>query len=173
MRKATASVVIANPWIDQPTGSQLDTKVESIAPVLAQQLTDRLLTGLGGADNIHAFGKASVIGNSGELEHGAAFIHTPFFGNLVREYFDGSSIICFADERAEAGTAITVPLWHKTAASTRDYYQTMTARVADAPRHDEILVIAGASTGPRPLPRIGDRKTDRPVNTQLLSGATS
>jgi hypothetical protein len=173
IRKATATAVVTNPWVNDPTGSELSTEVESIAPVLATRLTDRLLRSLGGAGAIKAFGKAAVIGTSGELEHGAAFIHTPYFGNLVREFLEGTSIICFADERAEAGTSITVPLWHKTEAATRDFYQTMTARVADGPRPDEILVIAGASTGPRPLPRLGDRKTDRPVSSHQLAGVTS
>lgn len=173
IRKATATAVIANPWANRATGSELSAEVEAIAPILARELTDRLLDSLGGAAEIQAFGKAAVIGSSGELEHGAAFIHTPYFGNLVREFLEGSSIICFADERAEAGTSITVPLWHKTEAATRDYYQTMTARIADAPRPDEILVIAGASTGTRPLPRLGDRKTDRPVNSHQLAGVAS
>lgn len=173
IRKATATAVVANPWMNHAAGSELSAEVEAIAPILARELTHRLLDSLGGAAEIKAFGKAAVIGASGELEHGAAFIHTPYFGNLVREFLEGSSIICFADERAEAGTSITVPLWHKTEAATRDYYQTMTARIADGPRPDEILVIAGASTGTRPLPRLGDRKTDRPVSSHQLAGVAS
>jgi hypothetical protein len=55
---------------------------------------------------------------------------------------------------------LVVPLWHKTAAATRSHYQTVSARVPDAPRADEIVVVAAASTGPRPHPRIGDRRTD-------------
>jgi hypothetical protein len=43
-------------------------------------------------------------------------------------------------------------------------------RVADAPHADEICVIAAASTGPRPFPRIGDRTTDIPVTTDILKG---
>lgn len=173
IRKATATAVVANPWVNREVGSELSAEVEAVAPILAKQLTNRLLGALGGAAGIEAFGKAAVIGTAGELEHGAAFIHTPYFGNLVREFLEGTSIICFADERADAGTSITVPLWHKTEAATRDYYQTMTARVADGPRPDEILVIVGASTGTRPLPRLGDRKTDRPVSSQQLAGVAS
>ena len=69
----------------------------------------------------------------GEIEHGGALIHTPYFGNLMREFLDGESIICFADTRAEAGETLVVPLWHKTQAATRSHYQTVTTRVSDAP----------------------------------------
>ena len=122
---------------------------------------------------IEAFGKAAIVGTGGEIEHAGALIHTPFFGNLVREYLDGSSIICFADDRAEAGQPLVVPMWHKTHAATRSHYQTITARVPDGPRPDEIVVVAAASTGPRPHARIGDRKTDPAVTSRTLEGATA
>ena len=86
----------------------------------------------------------------------------------MREFLGGESIICFADTRAEAGETLVVPLWHKTHAATRSHYQTVTARVADAPRADEIVVIAAASTGPRPHPRIGDRLTDPAITSENL-----
>ena len=93
---------------------------------------------------------------------------TKSFGNLVREFLRGESVICFADARAEAGESLTIPLWHKTHASARSHYQTISARVSDGPRADEIVVIADASTGPRPHPRIGDRMTDPVVTTETL-----
>ncbi len=86
-----------------------------IAPVLARLLTDRLIAALGGVDAIEAFGKAAIVGSAGEIEHGGALIHTPYFGNLMREFLGGESIICFADTRADAGESLVVPLWHKTA----------------------------------------------------------
>jgi hypothetical protein len=136
--------------------------------VLARLLTDRLLAALGGVDEIEAFGKAAIVGTAGELEHAGALIHTPYFGNLMREFLGGESIICFADTRADAGESLVVPLWHKTHAATRSHYQTISARVPDAPRADEIVVIAAASTGPRPHPRIGDRLTDPIITSQNL-----
>jgi Amino acid synthesis len=59
-------------------------------------------------------------------------------------------------------------MWHKTQAATRSHYQTITARVSDAPRADELVVIAAASTGPRPHPRIGDRTTDPVITAESL-----
>lgn len=168
--RATVAAVLANPWVGTGPTTDLSPEVAVIAPVLARLLTDRLIEALGGAERIEAFGKAAVVGTAGEIEHAGALIHTPYFGNLMRDFLGGESIICFTDTRAEAGEALVVPMWHKTQAATRSHYQTITARVSDAPRADELVVIAAASTGPRPHPRIGDRTTD-PVITAATLGA--
>ena len=100
-------------------------------------------------------------------------IHTPYFGNLVREFLDGSSVLCFADDRADAGQPLTVPLWHKKHAASRDHYQTTSIRIGDGPAPDEIVLAAGASTGTRPHPRLGDRTTDPVVTSDVLEGVTA
>ena len=63
-------------------------------------------------------------------------------------------------------------MWHKTHATSRDHYQTIDLRLTDAPKSDELCVIAAASTGPRPFARIGDRRTDGAVTTEILKGLT-
>jgi hypothetical protein len=168
VQQASVAAVVRNPWVGTGPTHDLSEDVLRIAPVLARLLTDRLSAALGGVDAIEAFGKAAIVGNAGEIEHGGALIHTPYFGNLMREFLEGESIICFADTRAEAGEPLVVPLWHKTHAATRSHYQTVTTRVPDAPRADEIVIIAAASTGPRPHPRIGDRTTDPAITTKNL-----
>jgi hypothetical protein len=167
---ASVAAVVRNPWLGTGPDQDLAAEVARLAPDLARLVTDRLIAALGGVDRIEAFGKAAIVGSAGEIEHGGALIHTPFFGNLVREFLEGESIICFADVRAEAGEAIVVPMWHKTHAAMRSHYQTVTARVPDAPRRDEITVIAAASTGPRPHARIGDRTTDPVVTARTVTG---
>ena len=167
-RRAVAAAVIENPWVGTGPDTDLSPEVEVIAPVLAKALTDLLADALGGVDAIEAFGKAAVVGTAGEIEHAGALIHTPWFGNLMRDFLEGESIICFADTRGDAGETLVVPLWHKTAAATRSHYQTISARVADAPRAGEIVVMAAASTGPRPHARIGDRTTDPTVSADTL-----
>ncbi|MEW2403885.1 amino acid synthesis family protein [Streptomyces sp. NPDC046862] len=166
--RASVAAVIRNPWLGSGPSTDLTLEQARIAPVLAKLLTDRLITSLGGADAIESFGKAAIVGTAGEIEHAGALIHTPYFGNLVREFLQGESIICFADTRAEAGESLIIPLWHKTHAATRSHYQTISARVSDGPRADELVVVAAASTGPRPHPRIGDRLTDPVVTNETL-----
>jgi hypothetical protein len=160
VRRAAAAAVIANPWAGRGRVEDLQPEVERVAPEVAVALTDRLAAALGGADLIEAFGKAALVGTDGEIEHGAALIHTPWFGDVVRQALDGTSIIVFSDARGPAGTPLVVPVWHKTAAATRSHYQTVEIRIPDAPRPDEIMLVCAAATGGRPLARIGDRSTD-------------
>jgi hypothetical protein len=171
--QASVAAVVRNPWIGTDSARDLSPEVARIAPSLAQLLNERLLDALGGVDAVEAFGKAAIVGTAGEIEHGGALIHTPYFGNLMREYLDGTSIICFADTRAEAGEPLVVPLWHKSHASTRSHYQTVSTRISDGPRADEIVVVAAGSTGPRPHPRIGDRSTDPAVTLKDLESVLS
>ncbi len=160
VRKVAVAAVITNPWAGQGLVLDLDEAVVRTAPVLAHELAARLVRALGGTDCVEAFGKAAIVGIGGEIEHAGALIHTPYFGNLFREITEGSSIIVFSDDRMEAGSSITVPMWHKLEAATRSHYQTVAVRVPDAPRADEIVVIAAGSTGGRPNARIGDRTSD-------------
>lgn len=170
LQQAAAIAVLPNPWLGKGPEEDLSEATRRIAPVLGKLLSDRLIDSLGGVDNIEAFGKAGLVGLDGELEHAGALIHTPYFGNIVRELLDGTSVLCFADGRAAASTSIRVPLWHKQHATSRKHYQTIDVHLPDAPHADEICVIAAASTGPRPFPRIGDRSTDGQVTTEILKG---
>jgi hypothetical protein len=169
VRRAAAVAVLANPWSGRAAGADLAPEVAALAPALAHALADRLLDALGSPEQVQAFGKAAIVGTDGELEHGAALIHTPYFGDVLRHRVDGSSVIVFSDQRAPAGTALTVPLWHKEHSTTRSHYQTVTVRVPDAPRPSEIAVIAAASDGPRPNARIGDRRTDAALTDHDLA----
>lgn len=168
IRRATATAVIRNPWWGTDVSTDLRPEIRRIAPVLAKMLSERLLHALGGAHQIEAFGKAALVGTAGELEHAAALVHTPYFGNLVREALEGPAIICFVDGRGEAGELLRVPMWHKLAAATRSHYQSIDVHLAGAPRPDEIVIVAAASTGPRPFARVGDRATDLPVTSDIL-----
>lgn len=163
VRRAAVAAVIANPWAGRGVVAALEEEVVDIAPAVAHQLTSRLIDALGGVDRVEAFGKAAIVGVSGEIEHAGALIHTPYFGNLLRELTEGESIIVFSDDRADAGASLTVPMWHKVHAATRSHYQTIAVRVPDAPRANEIVLVAAGSTGGRPNARIGDRSSDPEV----------
>lgn len=131
--QAAAVAVVSNPWTGTGPDEDLGPATEKLAPVLAKVLTDRLLLALGAPDRVEAFGKAAVVGTAGELEHAGALIHTPYFGNIMREMLDGTSVLCFADGRAAASASIRVPMWHKTHATSRDHYQSIEVRLPDAP----------------------------------------
>jgi amino acid synthesis protein len=168
VRRAAAVAVVANPWAGRGVEHDLSPEVAALAPTIAHALSDRLIAALGSAERVQAFGKAAIVGLDGEIEHAGALIHTPYFGDVLRSRSQGESIIVFSDLRAPAGTTLTVPLWHKVHAATRSHYQTVSVRVPDAPRPDEIAVIAAASDGPRPNARIGDRTTDPALELEVL-----
>lgn len=169
VRRAGAVAVVPNPWLGRGVRQDLSAEVAAVAPEIAHALSDRLIEALGGSERVEAFGKAAIVGLDGEIEHGCALIHTPYFGDVLRHRTEGESIIVFSDQRAAAGTTLSVPIWHKNHASTRSHYQTMPVRVPDAPRPGEIAVIAAASDGPRPNTRIGDRRTDAALDNHVLN----
>ena len=170
IRRGAVAVAVRNPWAGRGIVPGLQSEVEELAPVLAREIADRLTAMLGGSEAVASFGKAALVGLDGEAEHGDALIHTPYFGNVLRELLDGTSIIAFSEERAAAGTTVTVPMWHKTEAATRSHYTSTQIRVPDGPRPDELVITAAASTGPRPNARIGDRLTDPVVTLNSLEG---
>jgi hypothetical protein len=162
--RAVAAAVITNPWLDRKaTTGSLQSEVEKVAPELALLLTEYLRNALGGAAHIEGFGKGAIVGLDGELEHGAALLHTPYFGNLVRERLQGEAYIASADVRAIEGTTLVLPTVHKINGGLRTHFFTVPLTVADAPKPDEIVIAIAATTGPRPNARIGDRTTDRAV----------
>jgi amino acid synthesis protein len=168
VRRAASVAVLANPWAGRGVLPDLSAEVAELAPLIAHALCDRLLAALGGAERIEAFGKAAIVGLDGEIEHAGALIHTPYFGDVLRHRSHGESIIVFSDQRAPAGSTLSVPMWHKTHAATRSHYQTLPVRVPDGPGPSEIAVIAAVSDGPRPNARIGDRRTDAALADAVL-----
>lgn len=163
VRRAVAAAVIPNPWLDLSTRHDLQKAVQEVCPPVAITLCSYIVKLLGGADRVAAYGKGAVVGTSGEIEHGSALLHTPFFGNVIRESLDGTSYISFSDSVGAVGTGLTLPLGHKKLDGRRDFFETVVLDIPDAPREDEIIVAIGASDGPRPNARIGDRTTDRKV----------
>ena len=160
-RRVAVAAVLRNPWFAAGYVEDLQPVVAEVGPELARELSERVLGALGGPDRVEAFGKAALVGTAGDTEHGAALIHTPYFGNLYREATEGTSVLPFSDRRAGAGEDLVVPMWHKTRSGTRSHYQTFELRIPDAPRPDEIVVAVAAASGPRPRARIGDRSTDK------------
>jgi hypothetical protein len=61
-----------------------------------------------------------------------------------------------------------VPLGHKDAAFVRSHFDAMEARIADAPRAQEIVVAVVVTDSGRPLPRIGGLQTHEIKGTDGL-----
>ena len=81
-----------------------------------------------------------------------AVIENPCAGRYVENL---DELIAIGEELGGLSTAIDVPLGHKDAAYVRSHFDAMEARVADAPRANEIVVAVVVTDSGRPLPRVG------------------
>jgi len=157
---AAVAAVIRNPWAGQGFVEDLRNEILNQAPPLGEIMVPELLEVIGGADKVEAYGKAAVVGVSGEVEHGSGMIHTLRFGNQYRVAVEGKAFLTFTNKRAGAGTAITIPMMHKDDEGLRSHYLTLEFHIPDAPAADEIVIALGAASSGRPHHRIGNRYMD-------------
>jgi hypothetical protein len=153
-RRALAMAVIENPFAGKFV-ENLDS-LSQIGEELGGLLGERCVQALGiSPGQAHSYGKAAIVGESGELEHAAAILH-PSLGKALRKTVEkGAALIPSANKMGAMGTAIDVPLGHKDAAWVGSHFDAMEARVSDAPRANEIVVAIVVTDSGRPLPRIG------------------
>lgn len=153
-RRALAMAVIENPFAGRYE-ENLDALI-SIGEELGGLLGDKCVAALGIAPgNAQSYGKAAIVGEAGELEHAAAILHPKLGAPLRKAVEKGAALVPSSKKRGGLGTAIDVPLGHKDAAFVRSHFDAMEARVADAPRANEIVVAVVVTDSGRPLPRIG------------------
>jgi hypothetical protein len=160
LRMFGVAAVLTNPWANGKFTEDLKPEIHDIAPKLGAMLTDMIIGLAGSGEAIEAYGKAAVVGTSGEIEHASALIHTLRFGNHYRKAVGAKSYLAFTNTRGPANAPIMIPLMHKLDEGMRSHYLTLQFSIPDAPSHDEIVVALGASIGGRPHHRIGDRYQD-------------
>ena len=152
-RIAVVAAVIANPWAGQGFVEDLGPGIDATASDLGRLLAPEVLRALGAP--AQAYGKAAIVGEAGELEHAAAILHPKLGAPLRVAVEKGAALVPSAKKLGGLGTAIDVPLGHKDAAYVRSHFDAMEARVADAPRANEIVVAVVVTDSGRPLARIG------------------
>jgi hypothetical protein len=154
VRRAVAMAVIANPFAGRYSDSL--EELTAIGEELGGLLGAKCVAALGiRPEQAQSYGKAAIVGESGELEHAAAILHPKMGATLRREVSSGAALVPSAKKMGGLGTAIDVPLGHKDAAYVRSHFDAIEARVSDAPRAGEILVAIAVTDGGRPLARIG------------------
>ena len=153
-----AAAIIRNPWFGRGFVENLKPEIRDLGPELGKLLTDMVLAVTG--DKLEGYGKASVVGIGGEIEHAQALTHTVWFGNQYRDAVDAKTYLAFANLRGGAGCPLVIPLMDKYDAGRRSHYQTIHLNIPDAPADDEIVIALGASVGGHPHHRIGDRYED-------------
>ena len=154
VRKALAMAVIENPCAGRYV-ENLDELI-AIGEELGGLLGARCVQALGiEPGQAQSYGKAAIVGEAGELEHAAAILHPKLGAPLRVAVEKGAALVPSSKKMGGLGTAIDVPLGHKDAAYVRSHFDAMEARVADAPRANEIVVAVVVTDSGRPLPRIG------------------
>src|SRR5215467_672283 len=153
-RRALAIAVIVNPHAGRYS-EKLDDLME-IGEELGATLGNACVQALGiRPDRAESYGKAAIVGEAGELEHAAAILHPKLGAPLRKAVEKGAALVPSAKKMGGPGTSIDVPLGHKDAAFVRSHFDAIEARVADAPRANEIVVAVAVTDSGRPLARVG------------------
>lgn len=151
LRVATALAVVRNPFAGryEPDLLPFQAALRSLGAQLAAKLIEAL-----GADAIEAYGKGAIVGEDGELEHGALWHEGG--GWALREALNGpKAIVPAAKTVGTLGTRLMIPLGHIGAAYVRSHFGTAEMTVWDGPRRDEIAFGLAAATGSRIHARAG------------------
>jgi hypothetical protein len=154
--RAACLAVVANPFAGAFT-PDLQPAMDDLKP-LGLEMSRRLIAALGGRDGIDGYGKGTIVGEAGELEHGALW-HVPG-GYAMRELLGESrAIVPSSTKVAGPGATLDVPLGHINAAYVRSHFDAMEVRVPDAPRANEIVFVLAMARGPRIHARMGGLAT--------------
>jgi hypothetical protein len=152
LKRGAAIAVLANPFAGRFV-EDIQPFMDDLRPLgldMAKQLADAL----GGPDKIEGYGKGSLVGAGGELEHGALW-HAPG-GYAMREILSGTKAIVPSSKKVGAmGARLDVPITHINASYVRSHFDSMEVGLNDAPRADELLFALVMSTGPRVHSRSG------------------
>ncbi len=152
-RKAWVAAVINNPFAGRYE-PEIAGMMEELKP-LGLECSQRLVAALGGEVSVvEAYGKGSLVGSAGEIEHGALW-HVPG-GYAMRELLGQAlAIVPSTAKVGPMGAGIDIPIHHKDAAYVRSHFDTVTVAVPDAPRADELMFVLAMTTGARPHARVG------------------
>lgn len=142
----------ANPFAGSYT-ADLQPAMEDLKP-LGQEMSERLIAALGGKDTIDGYGKGAIVGEDGELEHGALW-HVPG-GYAMRGLLgESNAIVPSCMKRGGIGSRLDVPLGHINAAYVRSHFDGIEVGLPDGPKAGEIVFALAMSSGGRVHSRMG------------------
>lgn len=174
LRRGAIGAVLHNPYAGRYVEDILPL-MDALAP-LGLKLAQQLLAAMNvGTERIQGYGKGAIVGEAGELEHGALW-HVPG-GYAMRELLgwkgdaaaykagQGSgqsgnalAIVPSTKKVGGPGATLDIPLTHINASYVRSHFDALEFRVPDAPRAHEMLVVLAMSTGSRIHARVGGLK---------------
>ncbi|OED40014.1 hypothetical protein AB833_12555 [Chromatiales bacterium (ex Bugula neritina AB1)] len=166
LRKAACLAIIDNPFAGRYE-EDIAGFMDDLKP-LGVQMAQRLIEALGGdAGAIQGYGKGAIVGEAGEIEHGALW-HVPG-GYSMRELIKDSMAIVPSTKKVGApGVRLDIPLTHTNASYVRSHFDAMEVGVNDAPRANELVLALVMSTGARVHNRAGGLEADAIVGEDGL-----
>ncbi|WP_158810365.1 amino acid synthesis family protein [Beijerinckia sp. L45] len=155
-RRGAIIVVITNPFAGRFVEdiAHFMTDLEPLGLAMAKAL----VAALGGDPAaIQGYGKGAIIGQAGELEHGALW-HAPGGYAMRAVLGDAKAIVPSTKKVGGPGTRLDIPVAHVNASYVRSHFDAMEIGVPDGPRADEIAFVLVMTTGPRIHERAGGLK---------------
>jgi hypothetical protein len=156
LKQGACLAVIRNPYAGRYVLDILPL-MEELKP-LGVEMSKQLVAAIGvSPKQIEGYGKGAIVGEAGELEHGALW-HAPG-GYAMREVLGGAKAIVPSTKKVGGpGARLDVPITHVNASYVRSHFSAIEVGLADAPRADEILLVLAMTTGPRVHDRAGGLK---------------
>lgn len=177
--RGAIAVVMSNPYAGRYEADILPM-MKALEPV-GVDMAEQLLAAMDlPRERIATYGKGSIVGAAGELEHGALW-HVPG-GYAMRELLgwkgsradytagkgsahDGQpgnalSIVPSTKKVGPPGAALDVPLTNINASYVRGQFDAIEVRVPGAPLSDELVFILAMTTGYRVHDRVGGLRAD-------------
>lgn len=149
--RAAGIAVLSN--ICSEGGGKTLAQMAELGEQLAAAMMPTLLETLGAP--AVAYGKASIVGDGGMVEHGAALIHPQLGAPVRRAIGGGKSIMPSNNKLGLPGSFVDIPLGHKDESFSFAHIDTFTLSVAGAPRSDEIVLFIALASGQRAFAKIG------------------
>jgi Amino acid synthesis len=174
LRRGAAVAVIKNPFAGR-FEADISAYMDELKP-LGLELARRLLAALKVTPAaVQGYGKAAIVGASGEIEHGALW-HVPG-GYAMREVLgwqadtkpnpaggqqgNALAIVPSTKKVGPPGVPVDVPLTHINASYVRSHLDAIEVRVPGAPAADELAFILAMSTGARVHERLGGLRVEQ------------
>lgn len=158
LRRLAMVSVIANPF----AGSyepEIASFMDDLKP-LGLSMAQRMIDTLGGDPvAIQGYGKGAIVGQAGELEHGALW-HVPGGWAMREALGDAMAIVPSTKKVGATGARLDVPITHVNAAYVRSHFDAMEVGMNDAPRANEIALVLVMTTGARIHARVGGLAAD-------------
>jgi Amino acid synthesis len=162
---AVTAAVIRNPFAGVYESDLLPFMAELRG--LGTDLAERAVAAIGGANRVEAYGKAAIVGEDGELEHGALW-HEAGGWAMRAVLGEPKAIVPGIKTIGTIGHRLAVPLGHIRAAYVRSHFGTAELTTWDGPRRDEIVYGLAMASGGRPHARIGGLRAEDVVGDDGL-----